>query len=400
MTNRLRLAYFSPLPPAHTGIADYSLELLPALAALADVTLYADAIDTVDPVIAERWPLRPIESYAAQRWDFDATLYHLGNSYYHENLYRTLCRYPGLVVLHDYNLHHFIAERTLIRGHRAGYQRELMYALGGTRGWQLSEEIRSGRREMPLFELPLNERVIDLSLGLIAHSRYVAARVQQRRADLPVRVISQPKMARHATVKRRVPEWPDRTLVFASAGQVTPSRQIDLVLRAFAEVRESCPQARYLIVGEWRHPDLSLEQLLNDLHLHDVVHHIGFVEDLVEFDDWIASADVFVNLRHPTVGETSGVVLRALTAGVPVIVSDNGWYGELPDACCVKVPPQDLAALTTAMRDLATDAEKRRRLGKQALIYAQQTLSPEHVAAQYIDFVNECVARWRTPRAE
>jgi len=213
---------------------------------------------------------------------------------------------------------------------------------------------------------------------------------------LPVRVISQPKIARHDTVKRRVPEWPDRTLVFISAGQVTPSRQIDLVLRAFAAVRESCPQARYLIVGEWCHPDLSLEQLLQDLHLQDVVRHIGFVEDLAEFDDWIASADVFVNLRHPTVGETSAVVLRALTAGVPVIVSENGWYAELPDTCCVKVPPQDLAALTTAMRDLATDVEKRRRLGERAMIYAQQTLGPERVAAQYIDFVNECMARWRT----
>ncbi len=399
MRNRLRLAYFSPLPPARTGIADYSLVLLPALAALADVTLYAGASDAIDPAIAARWLLRPIEAYPAQRWGFDAALYHLGNSYYHESLYRTLCRYPGVVVLHDYSLHHLIAARTLIRGNVAGYQRELMYALGSARGWQLSKEIRLGQRELPLFELPLNERVIDLSLGLIAHSHYVADRVQQRRSDLPVRVIAHPMLTRHAAVKRRVPEWPDGALVFASAGQVTPSRQIDLVLRAFAEVRESCPQARYLIVGEWCHPDLSLERLLHDLHLQDVVHHTGFVENLAEFDDWIASADVVVNFRHPTVGETSGVVLRALAAGVPAIVSDNGWYGELPEACCVKVPPQDLAALTTAMRDLAIDAEKRRRLGERAAIYAQQTLDPGHVAAQYIDFINECVARWKTPHA-
>ena len=29
---RLRIAYFSPLPPARSGIADYSRELLPAFA--------------------------------------------------------------------------------------------------------------------------------------------------------------------------------------------------------------------------------------------------------------------------------------------------------------------------------------------------------------------------------
>jgi glycosyltransferase involved in cell wall biosynthesis len=398
MTKRVRLAYFSPLPPARTGIADYAIELLPALADQAEVTLYVDDPTAVDARVATRWRVRPLAAYGTERWNYDAAIFHMGNSYFHEALYRTLCHYPGIVVLHDYSLHHFMVERSWLQGQPAGYRRELAYALGRT-GIQLGQEIRFGQRDLPLFDCPLNERVIDLSLGLIAHSRYVATRVQQRRPGVPVRVISQPKMARRDTVKRRVPEWSNEVLVIASAGQVTPSRQIELTLRAFAEVRRSCPQARYLIVGEWRHPDLSLEQLLNDLHLRGAVRHIGFVEDLAEFDDWIASADVFVNLRHPTVGETSGVVLRALTSGVPVIVSDNGWYGELPDTCCVKVPPQDLAALTTAMRDLVTDAEKRRRLGEQAAIFARQTLSPEHVAAQYVDFVNECVARWKAPHA-
>jgi glycosyltransferase involved in cell wall biosynthesis len=398
MTKRMRLAYFSPLPPARTGIADYALELLPALADQADVTLYVDEPTTVAAHVVARWPVHSLAAYGAERWRYDAAVFHMGNSYFHEALYRVFCRYPGIVVLHDFSLHHFMVERSLRVGNYASYQRELAYALGHT-GVQIGREVQHGRRDLPLFDWPLNERVIDLSLGLIAHSRYVIAQVQQRRADLPVRVIPQPKVARRDTVRRRVPAWPEQSLVFASAGQVTPSRHIDLALRAFAQVRESCPQARYLIVGEWCHPDLNLEQLLSDLQLQDVVHHLGFVDDLAEFDNWIASADVLVNLRHPTVGETSGVVLRALTAGVPVIVPDNGWYHELPESCCVKVPPLDLASLTTAMRDLALDVAQRGRLGEQAVIYAQQTLSPEHVAAQYIDFVNECITRWTAPRA-
>ena len=399
MRECMRIAYISPLPPARTGIADYAIELLPALRALADVTLYTDDPAAVDAQVVARWPVRPLASYVQERWNYDAAIFHVGNSQFHEALYRTFCCYPGIVVLHDYNLHHFMVERSVLRGQFAGYQRELAYALGHT-GIQIGHEIQAGRRALPLFDWPLSERVIDLSLGLIAHSRYVAGWVRQRRADLPVRVIPHVMSARRSKVQRHVPGWPDQAVVFASAGQVTPSRQLDLVLRAFAEVRRSCPSARYLIVGEWRHPELSLEQLLNNLHLQNAVHHLGFVEDLDDFDDWIASADVLVNWRHPTAGETSGVVLRALAAGVPVVVSDQGWYGELPDECCVKVPPQDLAALTTAMRDLALDPEKRRRLGERAAIYAQQTLAPEAVAAQYVDFVQECMARWQAPRAE
>ena len=40
MSNPLHLAYFSPLPPARTGIADYSQELLPHLAQSAQLTLF------------------------------------------------------------------------------------------------------------------------------------------------------------------------------------------------------------------------------------------------------------------------------------------------------------------------------------------------------------------------
>jgi glycosyltransferase involved in cell wall biosynthesis len=189
-------------------------------------------------------------------------------------------------------------------------------------------------------------------------------------------------------------------LIFASAGSVTPNRQIDLSLRAFSEVYQTYPQARYLIVGEWQHPDLTLEELLAELNLREVVHHVGFVEDISEFDDWIASADVLVNLRHPTVGETSGVVLRALAAGRPVIVSNTGWYGELPEGSCLKVPPHDLPALTQAMLSLVQDVALRARMSQTASEYVRRVHRPAYVAAQYVEFVQESVARWRKPVLE
>lgn len=392
----MRVAYFSPLPPIHTGIADYSLELLPALTALLDVTLFVDEVAAVDRSITARWPVLPIATYNPQRWNFDATIYQLGNSFFHEAIYRTACRYPGITVLHDYNLQHFIVERTIGHGSLAGYRRELAYNLG-EEGLQLGADIRRGKRALPLFEYPLNARVLDTSLGLIAHSEFVAAQVRRRQAQLPVRVIPHPMAKRPIGDRRHIADWPVDALIFASAGSVTPSRQIDLSLRAFAAVHQTYPQARYLIVGEWQQPDLTLEELLNELNLRDVVQHIGFVEDLSEFDDWIASADVLVNLRHPTVGETSGVVLRALAAGRPVIVSNAGWYGELPENCSLKVAPQDLSTLTQAMLRLAQDTILRSQMGQAASEYAHRVHNPAYAAARYAEFVQECVTRWRKP---
>ena len=48
----------------------------------------------------------------------------------------------------------------------------------------------------------------------------------------------------------------------------------------------------------------------------------------------MAACDVLVNLRYPTMGETSGSVIRALSLGKPLVVSDVGWFSELPDDAC------------------------------------------------------------------
>ena len=67
-SRQLRLAYFSPLPPARSGIADYSAALLPALARQADLTVYAPDPEAVSRSLRETYAVRP----AAGREDFSA----------------------------------------------------------------------------------------------------------------------------------------------------------------------------------------------------------------------------------------------------------------------------------------------------------------------------------------
>ena len=44
----------------------------------------------------------------------------------------------------------------------------------------------------------------------------------------------------------------------------------------------------------------------------------------------MGACDVHVSLRSPTMGETSGTAIRALALGKPLVVSDVGWFAELP----------------------------------------------------------------------
>ena len=99
----MKVAYFSPLPPEETGIADYSALLLPALR------------ERVDVQVVRRGARKPPRGT-------DVALYHVGNNPdAHAWIVDALRRAPGVVVLHDFVLHHLVAGMTLARGKRDAY---------------------------------------------------------------------------------------------------------------------------------------------------------------------------------------------------------------------------------------------------------------------------------------
>src|SRR5947208_13533169 len=72
----MRLAYFSPLPPQRSGIADYSAELLPVLAGHLEVEPFVDEGVKVDPGLASRFTIRGDGAFQAL-WEagrYDAVL--------------------------------------------------------------------------------------------------------------------------------------------------------------------------------------------------------------------------------------------------------------------------------------------------------------------------------------
>ncbi len=392
-TRRMRIACFSPLPPERSGIADYSAELVPYLAAAAQITLFVAHPDAVPDGLRAVCDVQHIADYGALHHRYDLALYQMGASMYHDAMYPILLRYPGVTVLHDFGLHRFIATRTISRGNFAGYVREMGYALG-VDGVELAYRIRRGEAEHPFCSAPLNERLLDRSLGIIVHSRYVAEQIRRARPHVAVQVVSAPIRADwEPSRSRRDLGCPDDALLFVSAGQVISAKQLTLALEAFACLRADFPQARYVVVGDELKHDLDLAAWIEQQRLTDVVTMTGYLPDLRDFVSWIAAADVVVNLRYPTVGETSATALRGLAAGHPVIVSDHGWYAELPDDVCVKVRPNDLESLLAAMRRLAADPMLRQAIGQRAAAYAQRQHSPAQTARQYLAFMEQLLQR-------
>lgn len=388
----MRLAYFSPLNPQRTGIADYSEELLPYLARYAEIDLFVDGYTPTNREITARYPVYDYGEFEALRASrrYDTALYQMGNSPAHEYIYRTLSRFPGITVLHDYILHHFLVETTVARGDAVAYIREVGYCHGPAGTAAAREALAYGNR-FPYLRYPANRRVLDTSVGVIVHSRYVESLLATTSPQTPVAVvnhhISPVDLREPPSALRRELALNMDDLLFASFGLATPEKRLNVALRAFRRVRQRYPRARYLIVGD-ASPSPHVQQLVQKLDLQDAVVCTGYVEK-DDFLRYIAAVDVCVSLRWPTMGETSGSVLRQLAAGKATIVSNVGWYAEIPDDCCRKVPvgSDEEERLAEVMMELAADPVERGAVGRRAQEHVSIHHAIERSAAQYIALI-------------
>src|SRR6266536_4658953 len=130
----VRVAYYSPLPPERSGVADYSALLLPALERLLEVD------------VVRRGRTRPVAA--------DVALYHVGNDpEAHGWIVDALRRRPGVVVLHDLVLHHLVAGLTLARGNPSAYI-AAMERDGGADARRLAVDVAGGRGRAPWATAP------------------------------------------------------------------------------------------------------------------------------------------------------------------------------------------------------------------------------------------------------
>lgn len=406
----MRLAYFTPLPPSKSGIADYNAELLPHLARGAELTVFVEqAAELHANANAPDFTVHEavhFDELQRQR-PFDLCVYHQGNNPYHEFVYERALRTPGLLVLHEHCLHHLIAWTTLGRNNEASYWDEMFYAYG-RRGARIADaRAEDSASEYQQFLMPLNRRVVGASLGIITHNQYAASELEAGpHGELPpVAVIPHHLSPRAYELDaldkgecRRSLGIPEDSFVIASHGFVTQSKRIPIVLAAFKKLLEHMPNALYLIVGE-DHWKWSVAPLIEQMGLGGRVRITGYVTER-DFFRYLKAIDALVNLRYPTAGETSGTLVRALGAGVPVIVSDYGQFSELPDDVCLKVAPgqDEERQLGARLRALANRPALRAALHRRAQTWTRAECDIRRSAARYLDFAERLIHRQRTTK--
>ena len=392
----MKIAFFTPLNPIQSGISDYSEELLSALAGAkvggnaVDIDIITDrGYKPSNAELARNFDILQAGSFARMAPRYDSVVYQMGNSPAHAYIYEMLLTRPGVVVMHEFVLHHLRVWMTLNGGKRKEYL-SLMERQHGPDGREAARRVMLGQFPEALFNYPLSEEAIKSASGIIVHSRYMAGLVRAVRADVPLAVVPMgvplPPFIEKSEARRRLGIDPDIFLV-TSVGHLNPYKRVSATLRAFKSLLMEVPNSLYLLVGSLS-PNYDPSRQIEMLGLQNRVRSTGYVSQ-DDFQYYLAASDVCLNLRYPTAGETSASLLRIMGAGVPVLVSRTGSFEELPDDAAGKIDVSDIEEelLLEYLLLLARRADLRFAMSSAARRYVAEHHTLESAARGYLDFL-------------
>lgn len=379
----MRLNWFSPLPPSKSGISVYTASVLPALAKRGEVVLWTDQEEWDSSLerYAEVRRFQPERIIWAEVNRADVSFLNIGNNaLFHEWIWQASQKHPGVLVLHDVRLHDFFAGVYLyFRRDAEGYCR-LMRRYYGDEG-ALDAELFIHQQREPAYmaeHYPLTAPALENAIGAVVHTKY-AFELARRHTKAPVARFELPYQSREASADEATgpkPGPPYRLIIF---GHLGANRRIDSILRSLAELPEK-PQFHLDIYGRiWNEGAVRSE--IAELGIGDVVSLHGFVEDS-ELEAALDAAHLAINLRYPTVGEASLSQLLIWEHALPTLVTNVGWYADLPlEAVAFVRPEHEIADLRVCLRNFLANPEWFARMGE----YGRCLLEERHAPDVYAD---------------
>ncbi len=389
------LSCFTPLPPARNGIADYAYMLLTPLREHFSCIAYTDDIfGLVPPGVAVRDERQSIRWVGEQ----DRVLHQIGNNQGHIFVLNALRRHSGVVMLHDLNLLYLYElsssnlEDILARMNSAPAGLAELYA----RQWK-TRGIKTAANYV-LFDV-LDE-VLRLSRSVIVHSKFALNKIRAVHGDAAARNIAViPHFAPSIDYKSKAQarsrlNLDDEGIIVLTSGFATKVKRFDWLMAALENALARGYKFRWIHAGPERPEEYALSQILRSYpRLHAVSRVTGYVSE-EDLDTYICASDLVVNLRFPSVGESSGTLARAFSAGKCCIVNDTAAYSELPRDTVVHLPVVGAsAALENAVCGLIDNPDLREALGARARMLAQTELALETIAARYAEVIDAAYER-------
>lgn len=392
-----RLAFVSPLPPERTGIADYSANLLPALSAYYDIELVVAQERVEDSWVNQHGKIRDVSWLRANAKSIDRVLYQMGNSPFHQHMLTLMAEIPGAVVLHDFYLSGLLAWLELHDGADHVWTKALYDSHGYTAVQARYQDAEAAKRRYPV-----NAHVLQNARGIIVHSKYSQSLAQQWYGAecssdwCEVPLVRMPCRATDRLAARKHLGIAEQAFLVCSFGFQGPTKLNHRLLQSWLEsALAQDKHCHLLFVGENHGGDYGakLIRLIRASSCRDRIRITGFASPQL-FTQCLAAADVAVQLRTQSRGETSAAVLDCMNHGLPVVVNANGTMAELDHDVVWMLPDEfENLALVDALEKFWRSPELRRKFGERALEYILAYHAPDACARQYAEAIETFYAR-------
>jgi glycosyltransferase involved in cell wall biosynthesis len=384
-----RVAFVAPMPPEKTGVADYAVRVLPALLPYFDIELVTAQPQVTLPDALRHLPCRDSAWLRAHAADYDHIIYQFGNSPFHSHMLGLLAEHPGVVVLHDFFLSGMLMHEQ-VTGAMPGVWHQALLHAHGYAALQLSME--QDGMEAARNAYPSNLQVLQQASHVIVHSDYACTLARQwygphagsdwSMAQLPRAV---PAVHDRAAARRALGIGDDVFLV-CNFGFLAPTKHCQELLEAWlASTLHDDAQCQLVFVGD-NHGGAYGQRITDTIAAAGAQQRVrisGWTSD-EDYLNYLQAADLGVQLRTISRGETSGTVLDCMIYRLPTIINANGAMAEFPHDAAWMLP--DLftqAELVDALETLRRDHERRRALGQAAFELMGVRNSPERVGRMY-----------------
>lgn len=316
--------------------------------------------------------------------DADLVVYQIGDNFqFHKGCLVWLTRVPGVICLHDF----YVAN--LFNG---WMQADVPAAHAVLKRWYGAEApsayfaalSKATFIEDTLDSMPMTEWICAMASGVITHSEWGISRVRNACAG-PIKVIplayhgDLPQYSRVESVASK-----DDLVNILTIGYVNANKRAESIIKAIGERSLLRENVSYQLVGPIQpHTAYELASLARSLNVRLSIY--GEVSTIA-LQKKLESADIVCCLRWPSLEAASGSAVEAMIHGKAVIVTDTGFYSELPDKCVVKIDPLDeVDSIRRALELLVSDASLRMELGERSYEWAVQTFTARNYAKQIID---------------
>lgn len=380
---KLKIAWVSPVPPAHTAIAKWSILTIKELRKYTEIDVFTFQ-KAVDEKVQDEFTcfqlddINCLENYYNQ---YDVFIYNIGNNKeFHKEILLSSILYPGISIMHD----GIIQDLMLSFGESKKECNFLYNVCEMIYGCHSFLEVINSIMEQKIKlnksrEFTFIELIQQTSLKVIVHSPAIIEN-KQASENIALLNLSIPVETEKSIDRDYSP--PYNILIF---GYLSYNRRMEQFLEYFSEFdRKSMFQIT--IMGKY---DNHIINLIKKLKIESYVYLIGYTSEK-DFEETLSNAHFAINLRYPTMNEASMSQLEIFSHSLPSMVTDKGFYSYLPDKTVKKISVEnEREDVLNTLRDFCENPYKYKIMGKEGFDYLITNHSVKKYAQKLYEEIHE-----------